>query len=342
MKKMILTILALTLFLPLSWTGCSPSEGKKRSKGEIMIYSSRKEHLIQPVFEAFEKETGIQVKYLTDKAGSLIQRLEREGGKSPADILIASDVGHLYLAKRQNLFQIFSSKKLNENIPSFLKDPDNHWFGFSKRVRAIFYNSQKVSKKELSTYENLASDQWRGRLCLRTSKKVYNQSLVATMLVHNGEETTKKVLQGWVQNLAAPVFSSDTRLLEAIGSGHCQVGIANTYYYGQLVKKKPKLPVKIFWPNQKGRGSHVNIAGAGILKSSKNTALAQKFLEWLSEPMAQKLFVEANMEYPVSPRIRPGSFLNTLGNFKADDIDIVKAGLFQTQAVRLMDQVGYN
>ena len=330
------------LFLPLALTGCFFSGGKKKSQDEIMIYSSRKEHLIQPVFEKFEKETGIQVKYLTDKAGALIQRLEREGGSSSADILITSDVGHLYLAKRQNLFQRFSSKKLNESIPSFLKDPDNHWFGFSKRVRVIFYNSQKVSPEELSTYEGLASQKWKGRLCLRTSKKVYNQSLVATMLVHNGEEATKEVLQGWVRNLAAPVFSSDTRLLEAIGSGHCQVGIANTYYYGQLVRKKPKLPVKIFWPNQQGRGSHVNIAGAGILNSSKNVALAQKFLEWLSEPAAQKLFVEANMEYPVNPLVSVSSFLNTLGSFKADDIDIVKAGLFQSQAVRLMDQVGYN
>ena len=150
------------------------------------------------------------------------------------------------------------------------------------------------------------------------------------------------MIQSWVHNLAAPVFSSDSRLLEAIGSGHCHVGVANTYYYGQLLKKKPGVPVKIFWPNQKQRGVHINISGAGMVKSSKNPVLVKKFLEWLSEPPAQKLLVEANMEYPVNQGVDFSPFLKNLGVFKSDRIDIVKAGLFQSQAVRLMDWVGYH
>ena len=332
----------LLLSFPLL-TSCSSShfEGIK-AQSEIMVYSSRKEHLIQPVFKAFTEATGIKVKYLTDKAGPLIQKLEREGEESPADIFMTVDAGNLYLANKKNLFQSISSEKLDQNIPSFLKDPKNYWFGFSKRARVIFYNPQKVDVKELSTYEDLASSKWQNRLCLRTSKKVYNQSLVATMIAHNGEKKTEKVIHSWVRNLAAPVFSSDSRLLQAIGSGHCHVGVANTYYYGQLLKKKPKIPVKIFWPNQNGRGIHINISGAGVVKSSKNPVLAQRLLEWLSEPAAQKLFVEANMEYPVNPLVNPSSFLKNFGAFKSDQIEIIKAGVLQSQAVRLMDRAGYH
>lgn len=307
-----------------------------------MVYSSRKEHLIQPVFKAFEKETGVKVKYLTDKAGSLIQKLVREGLSSPADVLMTVDVGNLYLANEKNLFQSISSEKLNRNIPDFLKDPGHHWFGFSKRARTIFYNPRKVDIKELSTYEDLGSSKWRGRLCLRTSKKVYNQSLVAAMIAHNGEEKTERVIQSWVHNLAAPVFSSDSRLLEAIGSGHCHVGVANTYYYGQLLKKKPKIPVRIFWPNQEGRGVHINISGAGVVRSSKNPALARKFLEWLSEPRAQELLARGNMEYPVNRRVVSRVSHEQMGSFKGDRMDMVKIGVLQPKAVRLMDRVGYN
>ena len=310
--------------------------------GEIMVYSSRKEHLIKPVLQAFEKETGIRVKYLTDTPGALIQRLEREGDKSQADILMTIDAGNLYLAHKKNLFQSLSSEKLDSNIPSFLKDPNNYWFGFSKRMRTIFYNPLKVKVEELSTYEDLGSERWGGRLCLRTSKKIYNQSLVATMIFYNGAKRVEEIIRSWVDNLAAPVFSSDTRLLKAIGSGHCHVGIANTYYYGQLLEKEPKIFVKIFWPNQKGRGVHVNISGAGVTSASQKVDLARQFLEWLSESKAQKLFVEANMEYPVNQRVKISQKLQNFGSFKHDSIHLIEAGRLQPQAVRLMDRAGYH
>ena len=311
-------------------------------RGEIMVYSSRKEHLVRPVFEAFERETGIKVKYLTDKAGSLIQKLEREGEKSPADIFMTVDAGNLYLAKTKNLFRPISSKVLDQNIPSFLKDSEGYWFGFSKRARVVFYNPLKVKVEELSTYEGLASSQWQGRLCLRTSKKVYNQSLVATMIAHSGEIEVEKVVKSWVENLAAPVFSSDSRLLKAIAAGSCHVGIANTYYYGQLLQKEPNLPIKIFWPNQKGRGAHINISGAGVTRVSKKVEMARRFLEWLSQAPAQRLFVEANMEYPVNLSVHPSPLLSQWGTFKSDEIEIIKVGLLQSQAVRLMDRMGYH
>ena len=317
-------------------------ESSLRGQGELMVYSSRKEHLVKPVFEAFERDTGIKIKYLTDQAASLIQKLEREGLKSPADIFMTVDVGNLYLAKQKKLFQPVSSKALDKNIPHFLKDPENHWFGFSKRARVLFYNPLKVNPEELSTYEDLASSKWLGRLCLRTSKKVYNQSLVATMIAHRGEKETEKVIKSWVKNLGAPIFSSDIRLLKGIGSGQCHVGIANTYYYGQLLKKEPNIPVKIFWPNQEGRGVHINISGAGLTKASRRVQKAKRFLEWLSEPSAQRLFVDGNMEYPVNSVVAPGPFLNSWGLFKSDKIDIIKAGIFQVQAIRLMDRAGYH
>ncbi len=308
---------------------------------ELVVYSARKEHLLKPVLEEFKRETGIAVNYTTGKAAVLLQRLLAEGKNTQADMLITVDAGNLWAAEVKGLFTGIKSSILSKNIPNHLRDHDGHWFGLSVRARTIVYNTNKVKASELSTYENLSLPKWKGRLCLRTSKKVYNQSLVATMIAHLGRQKTRSVLQGWIRNLATPVFSSDTKMMEAIAAGQCDVGIGNTYYLGRLHAKKKALNLKLFWPNQRDRGVHVNISGAGIIKYSKKKKMAQRLLEWLSGARAQKIFADVNMEYPVNPKVKPSPIVKSWGSFKQDNLNLVRAGELQTSAIRLMDEVSY-
>lgn len=308
---------------------------------EIVIYSARNEQYIKPLFDLYTKQTGVQIKFVTDKEGPLMERLKAEAANTPADMLITVDAGNLWQAANAGLLQAINSPILNANIPAHLRDPKNQWFGLSVRARTIFFNSQKVKAGELSTYEDLATAKWKGRLCLRTSKKVYNQSLVAMMMDEYGEAKTETVVKGWVANLATDVFADDTKMLEAIGAGQCDVGIANTYYYGRLIEKKPNLPIALFWANQAGKGVHVNVAGAGITKHAKNPVGAQKFLEWLSSDKAQNLFTDLDLEFPANPAVKPDARLVSWGSFKQNLINMAKAGELQADAVRLMDRAGY-
>lgn len=339
----ILKKLGLVLLISIITTGAF-IQGEVQAAGKdkkLVIYTSRKEHLIKPVIEEYKKQTGEEVIYFTDKAGALIQRLKAEGSKSKADILITVDAGNLTFAKKEGLLAKTNSTVLNKNIPSSLRDPDNKWFGLSIRARTIAYNTNKVSPEELSTYEDLANPKWKGRLLLRTSKKVYNQSLVAMMIAHLGERQTLKTVKGWVKNFVMTPLSSDTKVLKSIAAGKGDVGIVNSYYFGRLIKKNPSLPLALYWPNQKDRGVHVNISGAGIIKSSKNKKSAVKFLEWLTSKNAQKIFADVNMEYPVRKDVRPSKIVLSWGEFKQDEMNIGKAGELQTTAIRLMDNAGY-
>ena len=308
---------------------------------ELVVYSARNEQLIKPLFDAYTKQTGVQVKFVTDKEGPLLERLKAEGVNTSADMLITVDAGNLWQAANQGLLQAVSSATLNANIPAHLRDPKNMWFGLSVRARTLFFNHQKVKPVELSSYEDLATAKWKGRLCLRTSKKVYNQSLVAMLIEEHGEVKAEQIVKGWVNNLATDVFADDTKMLEAIGAGQCDVGIANTYYYGRLMEKKPTLPVSIFWANQNTKGVHVNVSGAGVTKYAKNAAGAKKLLEWLSSEKAQNLFTDIDMEYPANPVVKPDTKLSAWGPFKQNLINVNKAGELQTVAVKLMDRAGY-
>lgn len=308
---------------------------------ELVVYSARNEQLIKPLFDAYTKETGTTIKFITDKAAPLMARLKAEGKNSPADILITVDAGNLWKAAQDGVLSSVNSKTLAKNIPSHLRDPGNKWFGFSVRARTIAYSTKRVKTSELSTYEALGSKPWKGRLCLRTSKKVYNQSLVAMMIARKGEAEAEKVVRSWVDNLAADVFSNDTAVLKAIASGQCDAGIVNTYYYGRLLKKNPKLPVKLFWPNQKGQGVHVNVSGAGVVASSRNKDEATRFLEWMSRKTAQRIFADGNMEYPANPKMKPHATVAAWGSFKQDHINVARAGELQVKAVKLMDRAGY-
>ena len=325
-------LLVSLIFLPL------PAQAADK---EIFVYTARNEQLIKPVFDAYTQKTGVRIKYITDKAGPLLQRLIAEGKNTPADLLITVDAGNLWQASQKGLLQAVSSSVLSRNIPDYLRDPNQQWFGLSIRARTIVYNTNKVKPSELSTYEDLGSSSWKKRICLRTSKKVYNQSLVAMMIAELGKGRTEKIVRSWVDNLATNVFSSDTKVLEAIAAGQCDVGIINTYYFGRLMKKKPDLPIALFWPNQKDRGTHVNISGAGLTRYAKHQQETIKLLEWLSSEEAQNIFADINLEYPVNPRVSPHPIVAAWGEFKQHLINISKAGELQVEAIKLMDRAGY-
>ncbi len=305
------------LFSSIALVGLAASASLAAAE-EVVVYSARNEQLIKPLFDAYTKQTGVQVKFVTDKEGPLMERLKAEGANTPADVLLTVDAGNLWYAANQNLLRPIESAPLKANIPAHLRDPDNRWFGLSVRARTMFYNTQKLKPEMLSTYEDLADPKWKGRLCLRTSKKVYNQSLTAMMIEEHGAAKTEQIIKGWVANLATDVFADDTKMLEAIAAGQCDVGIANTYYFGRLQQKKPDLPVAVFWANQKAKGVHVNVSGAGVTRHAKNPQGAQKLIEWLSSAQAQNLFTDVDLEYPANPAIKPDAQLAAWGSFKPE------------------------
>lgn len=308
---------------------------------ELIVYSERNESLIKPLFDAYTKETGVEISFITDQAGPLLERLKAEGAETPADMLITVDAGNLWLATQQGVLAPVNSDILAANIPAHLRDPDNRWFGLSVRARTIVYSTERLSASDLTTYEDLASPRWKGRLCLRTSKKVYNQSLVAMMLERLGPKETERVVRGWVNNLATEPFSNDTKLMEAIAAGQCDVGIVNTYYFGRLLKEEPGIKLALFWPNQAGSGVHVNVSGAGVTRHAKHREEAIKLLEWLSQGEAQGAFAGLNLEYPANPAIKPDPMVAAWGSFKPDTINVTIAGSRQAEAVMLMDRAGY-
>lgn len=337
MKKKTVAGLLCTSLLILGMVTAQAAQAAE----EVVIYSARKEHLLKPLLDAYRQKTGVETRYLTDKAGPLLARLKAEGKTTPADMLITVDAGNLWQAAQQKTLAPVTSTQLTANIPKHLRDPKNHWFGLSVRARTIVHSTKRVKPGDLSTYEALADPKWKGRLCLRTSKKVYNQSLVAMMIARHGKAATEKIVRGWVANLAIPVFSNDTKLMEAIAVGQCDVGIVNTYYFGRLQKKKPNIALALFWPNQKSSGTHINVSGAGITRYAKHPAHALKLLEWFSTPEAQRLFADLNMEYPANPAVTPHATVTSWGTFKGEELNVSMAGKFQADSVRLMDRAGY-
>lgn len=331
LKLLILSALSLTLL------AC----GQPTDKNQLVVYSARAEHLIKPLFDAYTEETGIEIAYTTDNAGSLLARLRSEGATTPADLLLTVDVGNLHHAKLQEVLRPLDSSVLQQNIPPHLRDPDNVWFGLTSRARIIVYDSERVSPDELNTYAGLADEQWRDRLCLRTSKKVYNQSLVAAFLAHYGEEKTSKIIRGWVDNLAVAPFSNDTSTMQAVIAGQCDVAVVNTYYYGALEAQGKAGNLKIFWPNQDRNGVHINVSGAGLTRHSRNPIAAQAFLEWLSGEKAQTMLAGLNLEFPVNPNVQAVEQVQAWGEFKADTLSLSEIAGYQVQAVQLIDRLGY-
>jgi iron(III) transport system substrate-binding protein len=312
-----------------------------RATNEIVVYSARNEQLIRPLFEAYTRATGVKVRFITDKEGPLLARLKAEGPATPADIFLTVDAGNLWLAAQEGVLAKVDSPVLQKNIPAHLRDPGKTWYGLSVRARTIVYHAQRVKPADLSTYEALGDPRWKGRLCLRTSKKVYNQSLVAMMIARHGEAATEELVRRWVANLATDVFSSDDQVMEAILAGQCDVGIVNTYYYGRLMKKQPGAALALYWPNQKSGGVHVNISGAGVTTHARHREAAVRFLEWLSSPRAQNLFADVNLEFPANPAVSPTASVAAWGKFRHDETNLAESGRQQVRAVKLMDRAGY-
>jgi iron(III) transport system substrate-binding protein len=310
---------------------------------EIVVYSARGKSLTKKPFNSFSLTTGIKIKLVTGSIDELLERLAKEGDISPADMLITVDAGSLWKATQADLFQPINSDTLAKNIPAHLRDPKNHWFGLSRRARTIVYSSERVRPADLSTYEDLGQPKWQDRLCLRTSKKVYNQSLVAMMITKDGVEETENIIKGWVQNLAHEPYKKDSEVIMAINEGQCDVGIVNHYYLARILKKKPSLPVKLFWPNQGENegGVYVDISGAGIMKNARNKELAVKLLNWLSSEKAQNLFADSNMEYPVNPNVKPNALVQVWGDFKQNTENISQSGKNRDTAIELMQRTRY-
>jgi iron(III) transport system substrate-binding protein len=323
------------------WAASAPVASPPVVREEVVVYSARNEALIKPMFDAYTAETGVPVRFISNDAGALVARLTAEKENTPADLLITVDAGNLWYAASQGLFQPVDSPHLKDRVPPHLRDAQDRWFGLSLRVRTVVYRTGKVKPAELSTYEALGDPKWKGRLCLRTSKKVYNQSLVAMMIAAMGMEKSEKVVGSWVKNLAAPVFSDDTQVMEAIAAGQCDVGIVNSYYFGRLLQKQPELPLALFWPNQNDRGVHVNISGAGVTRHAKHPKAAIRLLEWLASDTAQKLFASVDFEYPVNPKVAPSDSVAAWGAFRQEAINVARAGELQAEAIKLMDRAGY-
>jgi iron(III) transport system substrate-binding protein len=312
-----------------------------KDSSELTVYTSRQPQLIEPIVEQFTNETGIKVNLLSGNAQELMERIDIEGEDSPADIFMTVDAGVLWQAAERDILAKIDSEILKENIPAHLRDSKNEWFGLSKRARTIVFSSDQFKDNDFSTYEDLADPKWKGKLCLRTSKKVYNRSLIASMIDAYGFDKSKEVVSGWISNLATEVFSNDTNALKAVSSGQCGVTIVNTYYLARLLDDPEYNNLSLFWANQSDRGVHVNISGAGVVKTSKNKKNAVLLLEYLSSNKAQDFYASANKEYPVLIGAKIDESIENWGSFSEHTINVSKLGSLQKEAVFLAQEVGY-
>ena len=305
---------------------------------EVNVYSHRHYDTDKQLFKMFEQQTGIKVNVIKAKASQLIKRIESEGKNTPADLLITADVGRLVLANEKGLFQKVNSEVLNKSIPAKLRQKDGYWFGITKRARVIVYNKETVSPSELSTYEDLTSSKWKGKVLIRKSNNIYNQSLLASFVASEGEEFARNWAKGMVNNMARVPSGNDRDQMKAVAAGMGDLAVVNTYYVGKLLNSKKHAEVEVgklmgvFFPNQETRGTHINISGAGVVKHSKNKENAIKLLEFLASPKAQNLFAKANYEYPVNPNVEPSELLKSWGTFKEDTTPLEAFGKKQCKS----------
>ena len=317
------------------------------ANNEVNIYSARKEQLIKPLLDKFSKQTGIQVNLVTGKADALLKRLEFEGENSPADVLITVDAGRMFRAKQAKVLQSVSSEVLNQAIPEHLRDTENQWFGLTVRVRPIMYVAGKVDVAALSDYQGLADEQWRKKLCVRSSNNIYNQSLVAATIANIGKNETQKWVNGLVKNFARRPQGGDKEQILATAAGLCDIAIANTYYLGKMLhsrdegQKAAAQKITVFWPNQKTTGAHINISGAAVTAAAKNKQEAIRLLEFMVTDEAQKWYADANFEYPVKIGVEQNATLKQWGDFKPDILNLSELGKNNAEAIRIMDRAGW-
>jgi len=325
----------LALAAGLIATACSGDDGPT-----LRVYSGR-HYQVELAFEQFEEETGINVEFLTGNDAELRERIEAEGEGTEADAYITVDAGNLATAAADGLFQPLDSSELQAAIPAEFSDPDGLWYGFTQRVRTIVYSTELLDESEVpTTYEELAEPEWEGRICLRNSSNVYQQSLVASLIAHHGEDEALRIVEGWADN--ADILSNDVLILESLADGICEVGITNHYYLARILDEDPDFPVGLIWANQDDRGAHVNVSGGGVTTYSSEPELAAQFLEWLGTD-GQEILVSGNFEFPANPDVPPESLLvEEFGvDFIRDPLDAATFGALNADAVRLMDEAGY-
>ena len=314
---------------------------------ELNIYTSRHYQTDEALYDRFTELTGVRINRLEGKGDQLIERIRSEDVNSPADILITVDAGRLWRAEQAGLFQPVQSAVLEERVPANLRHPDGLWFGFSTRARLIFYNKQEIEPGAVMTYEDLADPRWQGRVCIRSSGNIYNQSLLGAIIAADGEAEAEGWAQGVVNNFARHPTGGDTDQIRSVAAGECGLAVANSYYFARLLKsemaedKAVVASLGVVFPNQEGRGAHVNVSGAGVLKYAPHPDAAVKFLEYLVSEEAQHYFADANNEYPAVNGVAANSVLDQLGRFKADPLNVSVLGETQPQAQRIFDRVGW-
>jgi len=313
----------------------------------VHLYSARNEALIKPVLDKFTEQTGIEVKLITSKADALLKRLQTEGRNSPADVLLTTDAGRLHRAREAGVLQPIQSDVLAKAVPESYRDEDGYWYGLSLRARPIVYAKDRVKPEQLSTYEALAEPAMKGRVCIRSSNNIYNQSLVASMISTRGEAATEAWAKDLVKNFARPPRGGDRDQIKAVAAGQCDVAVVNTYYLGVMLsgndadERAAGEKVAVFWPNQDGRGTHVNVSGAGVTAHAKHRDNAIKLIEFLATPEVQSWYARVNHEYPVVDGVESSELLKDWGEFKADNINLTELGRLNADALRLMDRAGW-
>ncbi len=315
--------------------------------GEVNIYSYRQPYLIEPLLDAFTKETGIKTNVVFAAEG-LGERIAAEGANSPADVLLTVDIGRLDGAKQLGISQPVVSEIVNANVPAEFRDPEGHWIGLTNRARVIYASKERVDQDSI-TYEELADPKWKGRLCTRSGQHVYTVGLVASMVAHHGAEETEKWLEGVRDNLARKPAGNDRAQVKAIFAGECDIALGNTYYMGlmQTNEKEPEQQtwadsVRILFPNTDDRGSHVNVAGVILTKNAPNQDNAVKLIEFLSSDEAQQIYAETNHEYPVKPGVAVSERVASWGEFKKDTLSLADIAENRKTASELIDEVGFD
>lgn len=332
-------LFTLTLLAAAMW--------KADPDGEVNIYSHRHYETDARLFEEFTQETGIKVNVVRGNADELIKRLELEGDQSPADLLITVDAGRLHRARAKDLLQPIQSDLLTERVPDHLRDPQGYWFGLTRRARIIVYSLARVDPAQLSTYEALTEPEWKGRILVRSSSNIYNQSLLASMIATHGEGQALNWARGIVANMARSPRGGDRDQIKAMASGIGDIALVNTYYLGLMLnstdpqERKAARQVGVFFPNQDGRGAHVNVSGAGVTRSADNIENAVRLLEYLVAKDAQDLFARANYEYPVNPAVEASELLQSWGEFKSDTVNLSLLGRYNLEAVQIFDRAGW-
>ena len=334
------------IFTILLVASCMPN---KKNSNEINIYSQRHYNVDEIQYENFEKLTGIKVNVTKANADELIQRMKNEGNNSPADLFITVDVGKLWQGGEMGLFQKFEDESVFNNIDPQLLDNNGYWVPLTYRSRVIVYSNERVEKNELSTYEDLSNDKWKGRLLVRSSSNAYNQALMSSLVENLGSEETTKWSESVVANFARNPKGNDRDQVKAIAAGQGDLAIVNSYYIGLLLSSEKEEEinagnaVSVFFPNQgEGeRGAHINVSGIALTKNSPNKENAIKLIKYLNTVKAQETYVNNSYEYSVNPNVKPDEIVQAWGEFKKDPVDLNSLGTNRNEAIRIFDKTGW-